>query len=131
MSDYKLVVHQTSFVWIGLGEGLAWIDPVLSGGGDGLDWIRFGLGERVGLDWPSLVWISLGEGSAWISPLQSGSAWGRGWPGLAWFGLDRPGGGVGLDWYGGGVGLDLPSSVWIGLGEGSAWIGPVRSGSAL
>ena len=79
-------------------------------------------------------------------------------PGSVWIGLgDRtqpPIRGVGLDWPGGGSSLDWLSSVWVGLGEGSArislvwsgwawgigpnpqlggsvWIGPVRSGGEV
>ena len=64
-----------------------------------------------------MVWISLGDQTQ--PPIRGVS-------------LDPCGGGAqfSLDQPGGGVGLDRPGLVWVGLGEGSARIGPVQSGSA-
>ena len=68
----------------------------------------------IGPVWSGLVWWRGQPGS-----VQFGL--GKGLPGSAQFSLEQPrGSDPTTNW---GVSLDLPSSVWIGLGEGSAWIG--------
>ena len=74
----------------------------------------------IGPVWSGLVWWRGQPGS-----VQFGL--GKGLPGSAQFSLEQPrGSDPTTNW---GVSLDLPSSVWIGLGEGSAWIG-LGKGSA-